>query len=161
MWQAHHVKYQNDGHKARSCSISCKNEMRATWKKLGFLEKKTTRINIFCYKMGCIKTPLKLVWPYKILVGHYITLPLFPPNRVSPQSHSHLTANGPWTKTTNCRQLLCFFHVIHTISIITVVWQALVSTLSAFSYFSMDVMKEGDTFLHRKCTKTNNFHDKY
>ena len=33
--------------------------------------------------------------------------------------------------------------------------------LVAFLHFRVGVMKEGETFLHRKRTKTNNFHDKY
>ena len=36
-----------------------------------------------------------------------------------------------------------------------------VTSLVAFLHFRVGVMKEGDTFLHRKHTKTNNFHDKY
>ena len=36
-----------------------------------------------------------------------------------------------------------------------------VNSLVAFLLFRVGVRKEGDTFLHRKHNKTNNFHDKY
>ena len=46
----------------KSCSISRKSDKQATWKKLWFLEEKRRELIFFCYKTGCVKTTLKLIY---------------------------------------------------------------------------------------------------
>ena len=59
--QTHDVIYQNDLQKVRNWSISHKNGVRVTWKKLWFLKDNRRELLIFCYKMGCVNTLPKLV----------------------------------------------------------------------------------------------------
>jgi hypothetical protein len=68
MSQTHDVIYQNDLQKLRNWCISHKNGVRTTWKKLWFVKGNKRELLIFCYKMGCVKTALKLV-PYLVIFG--------------------------------------------------------------------------------------------
>jgi hypothetical protein len=61
MSQTHDVTYQNDLQKVRNKSISHKNGAGTTWKKLWFVKDNQRELLFFCYKMGCVKTTLKLV----------------------------------------------------------------------------------------------------
>ena len=61
MPQTYDVIYQNDQQKVRNTSISHENGVRTTWEKLWLIKKDLRELWNFCYKMGCVKTTLKLV----------------------------------------------------------------------------------------------------
>jgi len=54
------TSYQNDRQKVRICSISRKNDMRETWKKLWFLEEKRRELIFFVTKWGASRLHLNL-----------------------------------------------------------------------------------------------------
>jgi hypothetical protein len=73
MSQTHDVIYQNDLQKLRNWSISHKNGVRTTWKKLWIVKGNTRELLIFCYKMGCVKTTLKLVRDLSRVIAFFVT----------------------------------------------------------------------------------------